>query len=187
MVHMSLVTPAAEHLVSYTAALGRGWSPDNVRGGTAAQEQLQAIRQNPAGFLSSIEDPEGRGAPIVLPDGATAPRLPCITRWIWDEEFCGSIGFRWQPGTAMLPPHVLGHIGFAVVPWKRLRGYATRALSMMLVEARQRGLPHVELTTTPDNEGSQRVIAANGGAFIERFTKLPAYGGGEALRFRITL
>jgi predicted acetyltransferase len=184
---MSLVTPAAEHLASYTAALRRNWSPDNVRGEAAAREQLEAIRQNPAGFISSLEDPEGRSAPIVLPDGTIVPRLPCVTRWIWDKEFCGSIGFRWQPGTSALPSHVLGHIGFAVAPWKRLRGYATRALSIMLVEARQRGLSYVELTTTPDNEGSQRVITANGGEFIEQFAKLPAYGGGEALRFRITL
>jgi hypothetical protein len=31
------------------------------------------------------------------------------------------------------------------------------------------------------------VIEANGGRLIERFEKLPANGGGEALRFRIDL
>ena len=57
---------------------------------------------------------------------------------MWDGEFCGSIGFRWQPGTSTLPPYVLGHIGYAVVPWKRGRGYATQALALLLPEARKR-------------------------------------------------
>jgi predicted acetyltransferase len=41
---------------------------------------------------------------------------------MWDGEFCGSIGLRWLPGTEELPPHCLGHIGYAVVPWKRRLG-----------------------------------------------------------------
>ena len=82
---------------------------------------------------------------------------------------------------------MLGHIGFAVVPWKRGRGLATRALALMLDEPLRLGLPHVEITATPDNLASQRVIEANGGLLVERFNKLPAYGGGEALRYRIPL
>ena len=85
------------------------------------------------------------------------------------------------------PPHVLGHIGFSVVPWKRGRGYATRALALLLPEARTRGLPHVELTTEPDNLPSQRTIEKNGGVLVERFEKAPAYGGGASLRYRIEL
>ena len=61
-------------------------------------------------------------------DGTTVPRLPGYLKWMWDGEFCGVIGFRWQPGTEALPPTCLGHIGYAVVPWKRGRGYATAAL-----------------------------------------------------------
>ena len=73
---------------------------------------------------------------VLLPD---AQRLPGFSRWIWDGEFCGSIGFRWQPGTEVLPPHCLGHIGYAVVPWKKRRGHATRALAAMLPLARAEG------------------------------------------------
>jgi predicted acetyltransferase len=182
-----LVRPEQAHLSSYVEALRRGWSPDNVRGAAAADEQLAWIARDPDGFLASLDDPEARGAPVTLPDGSTVQRLPGITRWIWTDEFCGSIGFRWQPGTAALPPYVLGHIGFAIVPWQRRQGLATRALALMLDEARQRGLPAVEITTTPDNLASQRVIEANGGILLERFEKDAAYGGGEALRFRVTL
>ena len=81
---------------------------------------------------------------------------------MWDGEFCGSIGFRWQPGTEVLPPHCLGHIRYAVVPWKKRRGHATRALAAMLPLALAEGLRYVELTTDPDSLPSQRVIEANG-------------------------
>ena len=76
---------------------------------------------------------------------------------------------------------------FGAVPWKRGQGYATRALGLILPEARAQGLPWVELSTDPENIASQRVIEANGGVLVERFTKLPAYGSAESLRYRITL
>lgn len=182
---MQLVVPSLAHLDSYRNALKRGWSADNVRLEVAAREELEAIAADPAAFIASLDDRAARGMPVALPDGTRVPRLPGFRRWIWDGEFCGSIGFRWQLGTATLPSHCLGHIGYAVVPWKRRLGYATQALALMLNEARREGLPYVELTTDPDNEVSQKVILSNAGVLIERF-RSTAYGKDE-LRFRIPL
>jgi len=184
---LTLVTPAPEYLAAYVAALERGWSPDNVRPDAVAREQLAAIANDPSGFLARLEDREAKGDPITLPDGSRIQRLPGFTRWLWDGAFCGSIGLRWQPGTSELPPHVLGHIGFGVVPWARGKGHATRALGLMLDEARAVGLTSVDLTADPKNLASQRVIQANAGILVEWFSKQAAYGGGEALRFRIQL
>lgn len=184
---MKLVVPAREHLASYVGALERGWSPDNVRGKDAAQEQLAWIARDAEGFLASLDDPEARGAPIRLPDGTLVPRLPGIVRWMWDGAFCGSIGLRWQHGTAALPPACPGHIGYAVVPWKRRRGHGTAALAQMLDEARARGLPHVEITIRPDNIASRRIIEANGGLLVGKFVSDAALGGVEELRFVIRL
>lgn len=182
-----LVRPAAEHLPEYVSALERGWSPDNLRP-ARAQERLAHIEEDAADFLGLQDDPEALGGPVTLPDGSRVRRLPGFVRWIWADGFCGSIGLRWRaPGDASLPAHVLGHIGYAVVPWRRGEGHATRALSLLLPEARALPLPWVELATEPDNLASQRVIAANGGRFIERFTTEAAYGGDEKLRFRIAL
>ncbi len=183
---VALVKPALEYLPSYKAALERDWSPDNVRLLEATREQLVAITQDPTGFVASLDDPEGRQPPFQLPDGSFVQRLPSIRRWIWDGEMAGSIGFRWQKGTAELPAHVLGHIGYAIVPWKSGLGYATEALRLMLGEARALRLPHVELTADPDNWPSQKVILNNGGRLVERFAKHAAYGG-ESLRYRIEL
>lgn len=184
---MQLVWPAQEYLASYVAALERGWSPDNMRGEVAAREELARISADPAAFLAALVDRDAKGPPITLPDGSTVPRLPGYRRWMWDGEVCGSIGLRWQPGTTALPPHCLGHIGYAVVPWKQGRGYATLALGLLLPDARAEGLPFVELTTEPANIASQRVIVANGGVLVERFTTPAALGATEVLRFRIDL
>ena len=71
------------------------------------------------------------------------------------------------------------------MPWKRRRGYATKALELLLIEARQEDLAYVELTTDVSNLGSQNVITRNGGVCVERFFKPAAYGGAESFRYRI--
>src|SRR5437764_3489035 len=183
---MQLVRPGPEHLAGYVAALERGWSADNERGAEAAREELSRIHADAAAFLASMEDTEARGLPVILPDGSTAKRIPGFKRWLWDGEFCGSIGLRWQPGTTTLPPHCLGHIGYAVVPWKQRLGYAKSALLLMLLEAKAVGLSYVEITTDPANIASQRVIEAKGGILAEHCIKPQQFGGKPGLRFRIT-
>jgi predicted acetyltransferase len=183
---MQLVWPEMRYLSSYAEALRRDWSPNNLRP-EAAQDELERIASDASRFVAEQVDPEAKGPPVVLRDGSVVRRLPGYRRWMWDGEFCGVIGFRWQPGTPELPPHVLGHIGFSVVPWKRRRGYATRALALLLPDVCAAGLPYVELTTDVTNVASQRVIEVNGGRVIERFFKPAVHGGSESLRFRIDL
>lgn len=182
----SLIIPTADHLTSYVSALERGWSPDNLNV-HAGRDQLLRIQLDPVGFVASFIDREARGGPVVLPDGTAMPRLPGIRLWIWDGEFCGSIGFRWQPGTEELPPHVLGHIGYAVVPWKQGKGIATNALKSILPYARAEGLRWVDLTTDPENIASQRTILKNGGVLLREFVRPSFYGQSNALLFRISL
>lgn len=183
---MELIRPRTEHLDGYLDALRRGWSPNTEHVGFD-QAAIDRVVGDPDRFLALCDDPQGAGDPIELPDGTTVPRLPGVTRWMWDGEFAGSINVRWQPGTTDLPPTCLGHIGYAVVPWKRRRGYASAALTAMLPLAAAQGLPFVEITTDEANVASQRVIQAAGGVPIERFTKLEASGGGPAVRYRVDL
>ena len=183
---VQLVKPALDHLPSYLAALQSGWSPDNVRA-ARAQEEIAEIERDDQAFLDSLENLEAKGTPLKMLDGSTRQRLPGYRRWMWDGAFSGSIGFRWQPRTSALPEHVLGHVGYAVVPWKRGRGYASRALMLLLPEIRERGLVYIEITANPDNIASQRVVLNCGGKLIERTFKPDYHGGGETLRYRIDL
>ena len=182
-----LVTPTLERLPAFVDALRRGWSPDNTRREAAIRHHLDAIGRNPERFITDQDDPLARGGDITLPDGTRVARLPGFHLWMWDGDFCGVIGARWEPGTTDLPPHCLGHVGYSVTPWKQRRGYATAALRLVMPRLRALGLPFVVLTTNADNRPSQKVILANGGRLLEAFTKPEAFGGGEGLRFRLDL
>ncbi len=183
---MELRWPSADELPSYVDALERGWSP-NTMDPRAGDRELEVIRTDPGRFLAAQDDRDGSGPPVTLPDGSVAERIPGFAKWMWDGEFCGRIGFRCLPGTEALPPHVLGHVGYAVVPWKQRRGYATQALRLLLADITTEGLRWIEITTDPDNVASQRVIAANGGRLLERFDYPSAYGRGTGLRYRIEI
>jgi predicted acetyltransferase len=184
---MQLVWPSREYLASYVDALERGWSPDNVRGLAATREELDAIAADPDAFLASLVDRQATAGPIRLLDGSIVPRLPGYRRWMWDGDFCGSTSLRWQKGSEALPPHCLGHIGYSVVPWKQRRGYATRALGLVLDDAKAEGLRYVEIVTGPDNLASQRVIELNGGVFVEEFITVPSLGSQSQRRYRVHL
>ena len=183
---MELVRPTFARLPEYTAALKRGWSPNNLRP-NAAQEQLDEIFLDPDAFIASLDRREANDGFVVLPDGSHAARLPGFSRWIWQDSFCGCISFRWQPGTEDLPPHCSGHVGYAVVPWRRGEGLASAALIALLSEVAATGLCYIELTTSPDNIASIRVIERAGGVFVENFRMDDSLGGEEALRFHISL
>lgn len=185
---MQLVVPSRAHLPEYVAALKEGWSGDTINTAKTAREELARIEADTEAFLASMTNRDPQGQFVTLPDGSKRARIPRICRWMWDDGLCGSINFRWQHGTAELPPHVLGHIGYSTVPWKCGRGYATAALRLILIEARNEGLPYVELTTDLDNIASQKAIIRNGGELVESFTKPKAYGEDvDGLRYRIQL
>ena len=185
--NMRLVWPALDYLDGYEAALRRGWGADNTRPIESGREELEKIEHDRQRFVAGLVDREALGAPITLPDGSQVPRLPGYRKWLWDGEFCGSIGFRWQYGTEALPEYCLGHIGYSVVPWKQRNGYATEALRQLLPDAAALGLKYVELTTEPENEISQRVIVANGGQRVGEFVTSAQYGFTPELRYRIVL
>ena len=158
---LRLLAPSLDKLAQYEAALAAGWSPDTEHDGSAAQ--LAALRRDPEAFLVELTRQDGM---IVTGSGRAVPRLPSLVYWLDDGEFCGVINLRFVRGSDALPEYVSGHIGYAVVPWKRRRGYATGALGLILPVAREVGLKRIEITCNDDNEASRRVILKNGGEYI---------------------
>jgi predicted acetyltransferase len=160
---LRLVLPSLAGVAGYAAALEAGWSPDTTR--DVSGEQLAVYRCDPAALIDELTR---QGGTIKTASGEH-PRLPSRTFWLDDGEFCGSINLRFVPGSDELPPQVSGHIGYAVVPWKRGRGYATEALRLLLAVAREVGLRRVQIACDADNEPSRKVIVANGGVLERRF------------------
>lgn len=183
---MKLLIPSIDGIPAYVSALKKGWSPDNLRP-EAADEQIAAISKDAASFVSKLDDPTAKAGPLTLPDGSQVPRLPSIRRWIWDNEFCGHISLRWKPGTEELPPTCSGHIGYAVVPWRQGEGLASAALVAILPEAKAAGLKYVEITTSPDNPASIRVIEKAGGVMVRTYSADKALGGHETVEYKIPL
>jgi predicted acetyltransferase len=183
---MELRWPSAIELPGYIDALERRWSPNTIDPDAGIAE-LERLRRDPDACLASLVDREAAGPPIPLPDGSTAERIPGFRKWMWDGEFCGTIGLRWVPGTEELPPHVLGHVGYSVVPWKRRRGYATAAVLAITADAAAEGLRWIEITTDVDNVASQGVIEGAGGSLVGRFSHPAEYGGRACLRYRVEL
>jgi len=177
---VSLVDPSLDRLPGYIAALEAGWSPNTTR--DVSGEQLAAIRQDAGEFLRDLVEHDNRI--VTLADGSSVPRLPGRVFWIWDGAFCGVINLRFVPGTLDLPAHVSGHLGYAVVPWKRRRGYATQALALLLPVARDLGLPRVLVTCDPSNTASCWIIRTNGG-IAAGSTPLPDQPGECKLLFWI--
>jgi predicted acetyltransferase len=84
--------------------------------------------------------------------------------YLWmvdDDTVVGRISLRHSLTPWLL--EVGGHIGYAVRPAARRRGYATKALGLMLAVARDLGIDPALVTCDDDNIASRRVIEANAG------------------------
>jgi predicted acetyltransferase len=162
---LRLAPPSLAGMAGYAAALETGWSPDTTR--DVSDEHLALYRRDPALLLDELTRQDG----MMTTGSATYKRLPSRLFWLDDGAFCGTINLRFVPGTEDLPASVPGHAGYAVVPWKRRRGYAMAALQLLLPVAREAGLKRIQLVCDDDNAPSRRVIEANGGVFERRYVR----------------
>ena len=150
--------PSAEHLPSYVQELKSGWSPDSTRGAQAIADQLAQIAADTDAFLAGRAERNADGEPIHLPDGQRAQRLPGLRRWMGDGE-CS-----------------------------RARSAVTQKVKVVVgAKARIHTVQPAERSGQLRFLGSKLTIEANRGVLVERFAKPEAFGGTQALRYRVPL
>jgi predicted acetyltransferase len=88
--------------------------------------------------------------------------VPVTNLWLIEgREYIGSVNVRHELSDWLF--RFGGHIGYAIRPSRRRRGYGTLICHLALGEARGLGLDRVLITCDDDNVGSAKVIEANGG------------------------
>ncbi len=100
--------------------------------------------------------------------GLDEGRVPNTNFWIIDknDEYCGRISLRHYLNEKL--ERFGGHIGYDIIPSKRGKSYATKALTLCLEEAKKLGLEKVMLTCDNDNIPSIKIIERNGGMMQDK-------------------
>jgi predicted acetyltransferase len=96
--------------------------------------------------------------------GKRLPRAWVASSTFWlveGDDYIGSINIRHELTDWLL--RFGGHIGYAIRPSRRRRGYGKLMCRLALDEARTIGLERVLITCDADNVGSRRIIEANAG------------------------
>jgi predicted acetyltransferase len=116
---------------------------------------VESLRADFADYVQKLIDQSmGKG----LPKGW----IPHSTYWIIDnDEFIGMIDLRHELTPAL--EKYGGHVGYTIRPNKRKKGYATKALKMLLPIAFKMGIKKILVTCDTNNTASIKVIESNGG------------------------
>lgn len=101
-------------------------------------------------------------------EGLPPGRVPQTAYWLVRDGkvLLGSSHLR--PRLTPMLEYEGGHIGYAIRPSERGKGYATLLLALTLEKAREIGLPGVLITCDDDNIASARVIEKNGGQLLNK-------------------
>jgi len=96
----------------------------------------------------------------------TVPRglVPDTLYFLMDEgrgKILGRISIRHRLNENLL--HHGGHIGYAIAPSERRKGYATEQLRLGLEKCKEMGIGPVLVTCNKENAASSKVIQKNGG------------------------
>jgi predicted acetyltransferase len=124
----------------------------------ALDDFLFAFRLEGRSFAEFVHDVDDHRTGRNIPDG-WVPSTWLVA--VVDGEVVGRSSIRFELNDSLR--HKGGHIGYAVRPEFRRRGYATEILRQSLIIARAGGVAAVLVTCDDDNVGSAAVIERCGG------------------------
>jgi len=115
--------------------------------------------------------------------GLPAAFVPNSTFWLVDgnNKILGTTDIRHRLTESLYIEG--GHIGYGIRPSERKKGYATKILELVLIEAIKLKITKALITCDKDNIASKKVILKNGGVFY----KANLLDGIEKLSFWIDL
>ena len=153
---LELVRPEASRQVDWLA-MAEEFGRDRIDGGAVGSQTVEELR-DPAAFAAWV---------TMLLDHERDENVPTemvasTTRWVAvDGRLVGFLSIRHELNDVLR--ELGGHIGYAIRPAERGKGYATAATALALAECRRLGIDQVLVTCDDDNVASARVIERNGG------------------------
>lgn len=112
-----------------------------------------------------------------LPEGY----VPVTNLWLMDgDTFIARGNIRHELNDFLL--NYGGHIGYAVVPAHRGKGYGKKLLALMLIKAGEMGINPVLVTCNDNNAASAGIIEANGGVLENIVDDKVSNNPGDKLR-----
>jgi predicted acetyltransferase len=145
-----LVRPSLVFKDSYLAAVDEAL--ENGEEQKYTRENLEADFEY---FLKHLENQENEPS-----EGSEA--VPQAVFWLTKgKEYIGRVTLRHRLNEELLKKG--GNIGYDIRPSQRKQGYGAQALTLAIQEAKGLGLTRVLVTCDSDNEGSRKIIEANGG------------------------
>lgn len=90
--------------------------------------------------------------------------VPSTTYWLIDnDKFIGHVNIRHKLNENL--KKIGGHIGYAIRPSSRKKGYGTKILELALQKAKHLGLQKIFITCDESNIASKKIIEKNKGQF----------------------
>ncbi len=151
---IKLTKPSTKYKATYLNA-----EREFQKEGRHKELKLDDLRKNFPAFIQKFKNDERKNI--------LKGFVPMTTYWLMDgKEFIGRLSIRHRLNKNL--KKVGGHIGYAIRPSEREKGYGTKILKLGLLKAKKMGFKKVFMTCDDDNVGSWKIIEANGGILKER-------------------